>query len=309
MQQHYPATTTRISAATLRIALYVVFTFVSFYSFSQMISFKNSSLESGTPLQEGAVYRFSNISSIGNVDALVTVTELNRVFLKHIDSTFTGTDDGFQPMLSSTGGKGEHYALFNISFVTSGTTVPLDLLNFSGTFFDLNGSNQINEYASVTLENGSWEYSDSNPGIAVTQTENVVAAVSQNFDLSQTIDTSNKRNSFIIRSTAISSLTVKFGFTQTVNGWSGNDQFSLLFQGRSSLTLLSVVLHDFIVQQKGTQIQLSWTTEKDSEFSHYVVERSMNGIDFTDVSIIFPNNRNRYETLKILTKLETFITG
>ena len=297
MQQHYSKTKTKIFSAVLGMTFYVIFTLTGFSSSSQTISFKNYTLESGTALTQGAVYRFSNITSTGNVDALVTVTELNRVLLKHIDSMFTGADDGFQPMLSSTGGKGEHYALFNITFVTSGTTVPLDLLDFSGTVFDLNGSNQINEYADVTLENGSWEYSGSNPGIAVTQSGNVISGVSQNSDLSQTIDTSNKANSFQISSPAVSSLTVKFGFNQAVNGWSGNDQFSLLFHGRSSLSLLSVVLHDFIVDREGTNVQLSWITSNETAFSHYVVERSENGVDFKDVSVIFANKRNRYEYL------------
>ena len=263
---------------------------------SQVISFKNFSLESGTALSQGSVYRFSNVCA-GNVDALVTVTELNRVTLVHIDSMFTGTDDGFQPLLSSTGGKGDHYAVFNVVFVTAGTTVPLNVVNFSGTFYDLNGNNQINEYASTTMENANWEYSNENPAVQVTQSGDTITGVSENNNLGQTIDTANKSNSFIVSATTLSAFTVKFGFIQDVNGWSGNDQFSLLFTGQSSTTILAVRLQNFNAQLRGDQVQLKWTTSMEENFSHFVVERSMDGKEFKEIAIVFANKNltNSYQ--------------
>src|SRR5687768_16692580 len=116
MLQVYSSRITQLLFTAQRFYVLLILTFLGFNASSQVISLKNFTLESGTALSQGSVYRFTNVCSPGNVDALVTVTELNRVALKHIDSMFTGTEDGFQPLLSSTGGKGEHYAIFNISF-------------------------------------------------------------------------------------------------------------------------------------------------------------------------------------------------
>ena len=263
---------------------------------SQVISFKNYTLESGTAGTQGAVYRFSNVCAQGNVDALVTVTELHRVTLVHIDSMATGTDDGFQPVISSTGGKGDHYALFNITFVTAGTVVPLEVVNFSGTIFDLNGSNQINEYADITLANASWAYSNGAPAITVTQTGNTISGVSANTNLGQGIDTANKSNSYVVNTTSLSSLSVKFGYIQDVNGWSGNDQFSLLFTGSSSMTLMPIKLESFTAQLNGDKVQLKWTTSNQEHFSHFVIERSFDGKEFTEIAVVLSNDKvNAYQ--------------
>ena len=291
MQQIYPFKTIHPLNKNLRISLLLLLVVsFSFTASSQVISFKNFTLESGTGLTQGAVYRFTNVCSPGNVDALVTVTELYRMELKHIDSMFTGTDDGFQPTVSSTGGKGDHYAIFNIVFVTGGTIVPLSIVDFTGTFYDLNGNNQINEYTSTTIENAGWEYSNSNPAISVTQTGNIITGVSENTDLGQGIDTANTSNSFVVSTPDVSSFTVKFGFIQDVTGWNGNDQFSLLFSGRSSAVLMPVRLQSFNAQLSGEKVHLKWTTSLENNFSHFVVERSLDGKKFNDVAIVFSNN-------------------
>jgi hypothetical protein len=243
------------------------------------------------------VYRFSNVTSTGTVDALVTVTTLFNVDLKSIDSAFTGTADGFQPMVSSINGKGDHYALFNIKFVQAGTSVPTNIVNFDGTFFDLNGSNQINEYASIDQPNASWQYANGNPGISVTQTGNLIQGTSTNSSLSQSIDTANKSNSFVVTSSFASSFNVKFGFNQTSNGWSGNDQFSLLFHGTAPTnSSLPVVMINWSAVYTNSNIALKWTTTSEKNSSHFIIERSFDGVGYSDAAMLFAAGNSNIST-------------
>ena len=294
MKQIYSRFFINLFYSNMRFPVIAVMLLLGLNTSAQVLSFKNFTLESGSANSQGAVYRFTDVSA--NVDALVTVTELHRVVLIHIDSMFTGAEDGFQPMVSSTGGKGDHYALFNVVFVTAGTVVPVNLVEFSGQVYDINGSNQMNEYASITMENPSWEYSNGTPAITVTQSGDDITGVSANKNLGQTIDTANQNNSFVVATTTLNSFTVKFGFEQNVTGWSGNDQFSLLFSGHSLLGTLAGRLHDFSAQLNADKVKLQWSTGVEENFSHFVVQRSVNGKDFTDVAVIFSNTlKHSYE--------------
>jgi len=288
MKHLYPHAISQLLFTKLRIQFLIILTAISFTASSQNLNFSAYTLESGTNLSAGAVYRFSNVTSTGSVDALITVTALYNVQLKSIDSAYTGTSEGFQPMVSSINGKGDHYALFNISFVQAGTSLPVNLANFDGTFFDLNGSNQINEYASINLANDNWYYANGTPGISVTQSSNLIQAISTNSSLSQSIDTANKSNSFVVTSPFASSFDVKFGFNQTNNGWSGNDQFSLLFRGTPPAgATLPVTIINWNAAYANSNVILKWTTTAERNASHFIIERSFDGVEYSDIAMIF----------------------
>jgi len=274
---------------SLHVCLFIVFCMVAINASSQVLSFTTNTLESGNSLSQGAVYRFKNVTSSGNIDALVTVVALNNLQLKSIDTAFTGTADGFQPMVSSINGAGDHYALFNITFVVGGSTIQTSLSNFQGTFFDLNGSNQINEYASIDMANATWQYANGSPAITVSQNGNTILGTSANTSLSQSVDTANKSNSFIVSNSMASSFNVKFGFDQSSHGWSGNDQFSLLFKGIPTPVggILPIQLEAFAAYLTNEKVQLTWSTSHEVNFSHFVVERSLDGKSFSEISLVF----------------------
>ena len=288
MKQLYPHAHASFASIKKSIRLILLCSVIGLSASSQTLNFSTYTLESGTNYSAGAVYRFSHVTAAGNVDALVTVTSLFNVELKSIDSAFTGTVDGFQPMVSSINGNGDHYALFNIRFVQAGTSIAVNLANFKGTFFDLNGSNQINEYASIDLANASWQYSNGTPGIVVTQTSSLILGTSNNNSLSQSIDTANKSNSFIVTSQLASSFNVKFGFSQTVKGWSGNDQFSLLFEGVPAISAsLPVTLINWSAAYADNKVALKWTTTIETNANYFTIERSFDGKEFTDKAMLF----------------------
>jgi len=288
MKRLYPHAIPQLLFTKLHTRLLILLTAFSFTASAQNLDFSNYTLQSGTNLSVGAVYRFSNVTSTGTVDALVTVTTLYNLQLKSIDSAYTGTAPGFQPMVSSINGKGDHYALFHIDFVQAGTSTPVNMVNFDGTFFDLNGSNQINEYASIDMANDSWHYANGTPGVSVTQTGNLIQGTSTNSSLSQSIDTANQSNSFVVTSSFASSFDVKFGFNQTSNGWSGNDQFSLLFHGSAPATSsLPVMLINWNAAYINSNIALKWTTTSERNASHFIIERSFDGSDYSDIAMLF----------------------
>lgn len=127
-------------------------------------SFKSAVLESGTALQTGAVYRFSNVKT--GVDALVTITFITTgCTLSQFDNDGgTGYLDAFQPELlapAHTNG----YAQFHIAFVTAGTSTALVQSEIPASAIDIDGNNSLwggalNEYDGISM--GASAYVDYN---------------------------------------------------------------------------------------------------------------------------------------------------
>jgi len=87
---------------------------------SQNLSFTSFAVESGTNKLAGCVYRFPSVAT--SADALVRIDSLVGVSMVSIDSTPSGSNAALQPMISSPGGTGLHYAVLTISFVSTGTS-------------------------------------------------------------------------------------------------------------------------------------------------------------------------------------------
>jgi len=115
------------------------------------LTFSAPVLENGTALQVGATYRFSNVAT--GVDALVQIIGFaNGGSLATIDRD-TGLIHYFQPELVTTSTSS---ADFNISFVQTGTTVPIDL-DIAVSSIDVDGNNaSLREY--VEYEDTSVAY-------------------------------------------------------------------------------------------------------------------------------------------------------
>lgn len=116
----------------------------------------DGALSTGAALQVGAVYRYSNVAP--GVDALVEIEGfVNGGSLSNIDNE-NGLTNYFQPELVTTGTSA---ADFQISFVTNGTTIPVEL-DFAASSIDVDGNNnQLREYV---------EYSDTSVGYVLNNT-------------------------------------------------------------------------------------------------------------------------------------------
>jgi hypothetical protein len=103
-------------------------------------SFINPILQSGTDLQPGAVYKFSNVKA--NADAKITIMGfVGGVSLNAIDDKSIGYSEAFQPSIS-TGPGSNGYVEFKIEFFQSGTEnlqvqnlIPVSCIDMDGVSY------------------------------------------------------------------------------------------------------------------------------------------------------------------------------
>src|SRR6187399_2484972 len=94
--------------------------------------FRNAVLVSGTDLQEGAVYRFSNVKP--GTDALVTITDIEKIALNQLDGP-SGFDEAFQPYIYCPA-KTKGYVEFRFDFVVAGTNTAQVMIEVPVTAID-----------------------------------------------------------------------------------------------------------------------------------------------------------------------------
>ncbi|MEO9479298.1 MAG: Ig-like domain-containing protein [Maribacter dokdonensis] len=102
-----------------------------------------SSTGSG-PGTVGAEYRFSTVvtSSLGVLDAIVAITDIDNATLTSIDNGGFGSNDAWQPSFDVGGGVGDVGSMtFNIRLVATGTDFQVNLIRFGGVIYDIDGAN------------------------------------------------------------------------------------------------------------------------------------------------------------------------
>ena len=270
---------------------------------SQELIFKNAELKSGKDGKDGAVYKFSTVSN--NVDALVKINGRSSSLVKlvTIDLPTQGFDRAFQPQITyndgTAPGAANWWMEFEISFVKAGTTTPADISSFDLTALDVDGNgDKIHEYVSFynphsyTLESGSL-LSVSNIlesilgllGLAgkefdgpVTNFSNIDTSSTQVMTSAQYVNT----NKFRLRSGAVA--TGKNGAADRMYSYwfkSFNYQAPLLG------TLPVKMSYFTAVRKDDKQVVLNWGTEQEKNTSHFVIERSFNGSDYTSAGMLF----------------------
>ncbi|MFI8378861.1 Ig-like domain-containing protein, partial [Leeuwenhoekiella sp. NPDC079379] len=132
--------------------------------FYQNSNFVNPVRISGTNLQPGAVYRFSNVftDSPSPIDALVKIVKFNNgASLLNIDVAGQGVPANFQPQIKSST-NGDQSVEFEITFVTGGGNYGNEVvISFFGTPFDIDGDSQrTREYAELSLPDAYYQSAD-----------------------------------------------------------------------------------------------------------------------------------------------------
>lgn len=265
-------------------------------NFSNGLQFDNYSILSGSPLQLGAKYLFINVKN--NVDAVISIDSLvNGAKVNTIDdnSNGTGYKEAFQPAVQSGGVIGYSYAVFGIKFyqhTSPAATIPTTIPVVYSTALDIDGNATLKEFVRINTGAGStMSYLTNTPDIAVS-----LLGISEFSGLNvlgierNGIDTSALANMFTSGNTNISSFSVKFG-TVTIVPSSSVRQFSLYMDQFSyPSSTLPVKLASFTATlNNNNKVNLNWTTTSEINVSHFVVEKSVNGTDFTDAAIVFAN--------------------
>ncbi|MBC7828454.1 MAG: T9SS type A sorting domain-containing protein [Chitinophagaceae bacterium] len=296
-----------IIAAKFSFACVIILLASSFASYSQELVFKNPTLVSGSAGQNNAVYRFPKVTSA--VDALLKVKKrsANNVVIQNIDVTDFGWNKAFQPQIGISGGivSGikDWWVEFEISFVKTGTSDEADVSEFNLTSLDVDGDNlTIREYvelydaASYYFEGGTElvhsaindEDEDDDDDEPKKKNYRFLGPIKNYLD----IDTLGTR--VMVTSKFVKKDKIKFRIGARAVGLGSSNAAirynSLWFRSFSyvSGTFLPVKLTSFTVKSvEKNKIALNWNTAQEKNSSHFTIEKSLNGKDFSDAGIIF----------------------
>ncbi|MEO8582228.1 MAG: hypothetical protein ABI415_00455 [Flavitalea sp.] len=206
----------------LPLPLLILMVCFSVQGFSQPdYIFKNSTLYSGTNLQVGAKYKFTNVKP--GVDAYLTITVITPgVVITQLDGS-SGYTEAIQPTLTipaNTNG----YAEYNIQFVTAGTLTPLIQSSVSVTGIDIDG---VNNYDSANHDLHEFDAIDVNSSVVGFSTLGGELSIGQSgtWFTATNIggvdyggrDTAAKAVMFTVEGTNISSLNFRTGINNQTN--------------------------------------------------------------------------------------------
>lgn len=288
---------------TQALLLTAVMVFSSIRTFSQELVFQNPVLASGTAGQDGAVYRFPGV--IAGVDALVKIKgrSSSAVVLQDIDVDEFGWNKAFQPQLGRTDnvlGIADWWMDFDLEFVKTGTDQSANVNTFDITALDVDGDGlTIREYVefyktkSTFVENitqllaTSLGNSNSGPGNSNEKDYRLTGPI-LNF---LNIDTAATAVMATAKYESKNKVKFRIGAKATGLGLSnaGMRFNSLWFRSFNyqAPRMLPVNLTSFDVSMINKRIAVSWSTSIEKNASHFVVQRSTDGADFTDAGIIF----------------------
>ena len=263
---------------------------------AQSLSFISPVLEKGDALQIGATYRFSDV--LLNVDALLTIEDLiNGAEVRQIDNAEgQGFGAAFQPLVYSPGGTGTSYALFSVAFVLKGTNSPVTIANFAATSVDLDGNSNLKEFSEVTIPGSSSlvKYTTTSSQITVSPVINGYAGTNISGAEVTGIDTSNVLAMYTVQSTSVGGFNFKMGAV-TVAAPAENRQHSFYLNDfnynniGTGLFTLPVKMYSFTANLNNNKVDLKWITASEINVSHFIVEKSTDGINFSDAGMVFAN--------------------
>jgi hypothetical protein len=256
--------------------------------------FKSPVLESGEGLKKGAVYLFKSVTK--GINAKVTITDLvGGASVKKIDdnSGGLGYTDAFQPEVQ-IGGFGESYALFTVSFIDSATGFAKQLKTVQATSLDIDGNSTLKEFVDVNMNGGTAAYMGTtleillksipilNTLLNTYRADNILGVEHDG------IDTSGKGVMYTVSNSDISSFSVKYG-AKSLSTSNGSRQYSMYMKGFQypSQIILPLDLLSFTAYLNKNKVDLNWTTAAEKNVSHFAIEKSYDGKNFSEAATVF----------------------
>ncbi|MBS1654613.1 MAG: T9SS type A sorting domain-containing protein [Bacteroidetes bacterium] len=268
---------------------------------SDGLKFSNPLLQSGTDLHTGANYLFQNVAA--GVDAVVSIDSLiNGAKVTSIDDNTPGTGylNALQPSVQSGNIIGNSYAVFTVKFYNAGTNQPVNLQTVNATALDIDGNLTLKEFAQISMGSGAQAtYMSTTSDISLLQVllGNFKALNIAGIERTG-IDTSSYANMFTVSNSGISSFSIKYG-TSTLVRTTAVRQFSLYmkgFQYPDQITL-PVKLVSFSALLNKQNVDLKWVTSEERNASHFEIEKSYDGINYSEAGLVFAfGNTNQNTT-------------
>jgi hypothetical protein len=307
------AQTKRLRPLNKKLILFLLFILLAILSFAGsgsgggILSFKSPTVESGIPGVDGAVYRFSNVFN-NTYDALVKLKGRSNIltYLVTIDMTNTGFEKALQPQVGYAAGSApsaaDWWMDFEITFVKTGTSIPVTFDDFDLTAIDIDGNDhRISEYVSFY---GLKSYTlEQNTALTITDittnVNGVTNVIGKRFDGPTDnyadIDTSGTTVMVTTRYAKTQTFTVRVGGVATGASGASERMYSLYFQDFTynipTNVTLPVDLKSFDAKLASGKALLNWTASE-TKFSHYIVERSTDGKNFSDRTMIFASGKS-----------------
>jgi hypothetical protein len=271
--------------------------------------FKNPTLVPNTAAdgKDGAVYKFAGVAT--GIDATVTITRRSSaaVVLSTIDESTLGWTKALQPTVGLQGNvtPGQTWWMeFEVKFFDAGGNNKKKIKNFKVTALDVDGDGsyiqefvQMNKVTSVA--NSSITYLTNDLPLSLPDAvEDLTGYNLTGLDKRVTGPVTNFNNIDTTSTSVMSTFTYDnkdaFKFLiggKSINGTSnaGMRLNSIWFKA-FNLTpnvVLPVKLTDFSALLNKSDVSLSWTTASEENFSHYVIERSTDGSNYSDVALVF----------------------
>ena len=299
------------------ISLLLILLFSS-TSFSQSVIpeliFQNPVLISGTAGQDEAVYKFSNVAT--DIDATVQIKARSgsSVILTNIDIANLGFNNAFQPQLGIAGNVPSYQSWwmeFEMKFYKAGTVDKQNITKFYVTSLDVDGDGaSIQEFVQMEkIKNISYSSVTYLQEVPLISTSNNVIT-----ELGSNSVGSSKRilgpvQNFIDIDIAATQVMATYEFEDKdkisfiIGAKSGavvsnaGERLNSLWFKQFSLAppqILPVKLNNFTALYDKKNVTLNWSTAMETNFSHYVVERSIDGKHYSEIALVFANgNTNK----------------
>lgn len=268
---------------------------------NQELVFKNASKVSGSTGADGTIYKFASVTNTH--DAMVKIVSRSSadVRLRSIDQSSSGYDNAFQPQVEFTGtnGAATWWMEFELSFLNKANATLQVIPNVKATAIDIDGDNStLNEW--VSFYNSNAYTVESNTAITVSDVLETVAGnlviVGKKFDGSKNLYTTGVDTTETSVMTTVTYLTtntirVRVGGTKTGNSSMTNRMYSIWFKNFAYIApiTLPVKLISFnaILNNSSKKVDLTWVTEVEKNASHFVIERSTDGENYSDAGVMF----------------------
>lgn len=241
-------------------------------------AFKNATLESGSSLQTGAVYRFQNVKQ--GVDATVTIINLTGgTTLTAIDDNSIGFSDAFQPFINVPPGA-NGYAEFKIDFTITGTSTLMNQEYIPATCMNVTGINyadgKISAMDQVQLINGHCDFNLSGLNLEVLSPPGWITIKNTSASTHPVIDTMSKEAMATVSNFNISSINIRVGAQNTSATRSDicyRGVYFKSFQYPASILLPNRTLLNFSGIEKNNGIELKGVLAPSHSYDKLIIEK------------------------------------
>lgn len=264
--------------------------------------FQNPVLVSGTAGKDGAIYRFNNVAAGTDATVKIAGRSGSSVVLTNIDVKDMGWNKAFQPQLGIPGYVpcGQNWWMdFEMRFYYANTMDKKKLGGFSATAIDVDGDGvsiqeylQMNKTASITYCPVNYLAPQSAAAISCTYdnveynkvgTDRKVLGPVRNF---YNIDTAGTPVMATFCYTDKDMIAFRYGAKSGSVVSNAGERLNSLWFKTFTLTppsLLPIKFSSFTATYAKKKANLTWTAQSDETLGYFVVERSIDGVNFEAV--------------------------